>query len=663
MMRTFRFALVLCGLYAAPFCAAAATAAPTFQLSDLRRLVHPSEPAISSDGKRVAVVVSTAGSEGDEPPQELDLIDIATGARRALIDGRKQLSMPRWSPDSSRIAFLAEDAQTKQTQVFVIAASGGEATRVTAAAMGVDSWRFSPDGTRIAYIAEDDAPDPDEEKKRGEPFRVTDNDFLVRSRRTPWHLWIVPSTGGPARRLTQGDDFSLSTDHQDSAPEPEWSRDGKRIVFTRFPNPYWAQSYKSTIASVGIDDGKLDAIISDEGVSDPGYAPNGSTLAFVRPRNGDPDNGNAVYVSMAGKTRDATQSLARHVDDFAWLPRSDALLLAVPDGTQRSLWLQPLSGSARKLDLGEVQAHAPLTVSNNGTVVFIGSTTAHPDELYVLDTFKSKPRRLTHLNAFVDGLVLGRTASVQWQGPDGLREDGVLTYPANYVAGKKYPLVLNVHGGPADASTLGFSALPQLLAAQGFAVFEPNYRGSNNLGDAYQHAIVRDTVAGPGKDILAGLATVEKLGLVDETRIGIGGWSYGGTMTTWLTTQSSIWKAAVAGAALNDWVMDYTISYYGEGDTHYFGGSPWTSDTYDIWREQSPIAHVRNVRTPTLILGNVGDPDVPIVNSYEWYHALRDNGVPVEFYAYPVDSHMPRGIAQTTDVSRRWVEWMVRYLK
>ena len=133
-------------------------------------------------------------------------------------------------------------------------------------------------------------------------------------------------------------------------------------------------------------------------------------------------------------------------------------------------------------------------------------------------------------------------------------------------------------------------------------------------------------------------------------------------MTTWLTTQSSIWKAAVAGAALNDWVMDYTISYYGQGDTHYFGGSPWTPDAYHIWREQSPITHVRNVKTPTLILANVGDPDVPIVNSYEWHRALRDNGVPVEFHAYPVDSHMPRSVAQNMDVARRWVEWMVQHL-
>ncbi|KAJ0336690.1 hypothetical protein COL154_014343, partial [Colletotrichum chrysophilum] len=124
-----------------------------------------------------------------------------------------------------------------------------------------------------------------------------------------------------------------------------------------------------------------------------------------------------------------------------------------------------------------------------------------------------------------------------------------------------------------------------------------------------------------------------------------------------------VWKAAVAGAALTDWVMDYTIAYYQMGDTYFFGSTPWTDAGWDIWRQQSPITHVRNVKTPTLIMGDVGDPNVPLVNSYAWYHGLRDNGVTVEFWAYPVDTHHPGDIVQATDVYRRWVGWMKRYLR
>jgi dipeptidyl aminopeptidase/acylaminoacyl peptidase len=202
-----------------------------------------------------------------------------------------------------------------------------------------------------------------------------------------------------------------------------------------------------------------------------------------------------------------------------------------------------------------------------------------------------------------------------------------------------------------------------LLAAAGFIVFQPNYRGSNNLGDAYQHAIFRDTGAGPGNDVMAGLSAVQKLGIVDRNRIGVSGWSYGGYMTTWLTGHSHIWKAAVAGAALTDWVMDYTLAYYQEGDTYFFGGSPWNVKYRDIWRNQSPITYAGNVTAPTLVMGDVGDPNVPLLNSYEWYHALRDGGVEVEFYAYPVDTHFPRDVVRTTDVYRRWVSWMTTHLK
>ena len=201
------------------------------------------------------------------------------------------------------------------------------------------------------------------------------------------------------------------------------------------------------------------------------------------------------------------------------------------------------------------------------------------------------------------------------------------------------------------------------MAAAGFVVFQPNYRGSINLGDAYQHAIYRDTGDGPGKDVMAGLSAVEKLGFVDESRIGVTGWSYGGYMTTWLTGHYDVWKAAVSGAALTDWVMDYTISYYQKGDLYFFGGSPWSKKYHDIWRAQSPIAYAHNVKAPTLIMGDVGDPNVPLVNSYEWYHALKDNGVEVKFYAYPADTHFPHDIVRTTDVYKRWVGWMIQHLK
>jgi dipeptidyl aminopeptidase/acylaminoacyl peptidase len=615
---------------------------------------------------------------------EIDIVDAANGARRGITWKRTGIASPKWSEDGSRLAFLAEDSapkalpntspdsnskddadkdsEEKQAQVFVMPMNGGDPIRVTEAKHGVEEFAWSPDGKQIAFVTADEAVNAKAIKEHDDAFQVTDNNFLIRAALTPWHLWVVPSSGGAAKRLTQGT-FSLQTDQRDSAPVPEWSHDGRSIVFTRFPGPYWGTSFRSVIAAVDAVGGETRTLVSSEGSTTALYAPASDVLAFNRSRDGDQNNGGAVYVMINGVSRDVTQAQARNFNTHAWLPGGKALLLEGDDGTVSALWQQPLQGAAKKLDLGDVQASPDLSVSKTGAVAFVGSTAMHPSELYVMDSANAKPRRLTNFNAFIDGVTLGRTESIEWQGPNGFLEDGALTYPAGYQRGQKYPLVLLIHGGPESASTVKFSPLPQLLAAAGFLVFQPNYRGSTNLGDAYQHAIFRDTGAGPGNDVMAGVAAVERLGIVDQDRVGVSGWSYGGYMTAWLTGHYPLWKAAVSGAALTDWVMDYTVAYYQEGDAYFFGGSPWTAKYRGIWREQSPINYAQNVTAPTLIMGDVGDPNVPLVNSYEWYHALRDAGVEVEFYAYPADTHFPKDIVRTTDVYRRWVAWMSRRLK
>jgi len=658
-LRACALVVFVASIAAVPLASAAAT---PFQLDDLQRLVKLSDPQLSPDGKSVAVMVITPVWKTDKHDTRIEVVAVASGAKHTLTYDREDVSSPRWSPDGTRLAFLAKDDKTKQSQIYVMPMAGGDAQRITDTKEGVGEFTWSPDGRRIAYITQDPAINEKAIKAHDKAFRVTDGNFLLRKTLAPWHLWVVAATGGTATRLTRGD-YSLQTDQEGATPLV-WSHDGKAIVFTKFPGPYWGPSFRSVIAQVAADGkGKPRTVVEEHGAGDFAYAPRGGAFAFLRMRNGDQNNGNAVYVGGRGATRDATAALARNFNAYAWLPRGDALLLQGELGTRSALWVQPLQGAARVLDLGDVLPGNDLSVAKNGEIAFVGSTKAHPDELYVMASANAKPRRLTDVNAFVDKLDLGRTEPVQWKGDDGLDEDGVLTYPVGYRKGTKYPLVLVIHGGPEGASTVRFSQLPQLLAAAGFLVFQPNYRGSINLGDAYQHAIYRDTGEGPGKDVMAGLAAVEKLGIVDKDRIGVSGWSYGGYMTTWLSGHYDVWKAAVSGAALTDWVMDYTVAYYQMGDVYFFGSTPWSAKGWDIWRQQSPITYARNVKAPTLIMGDVGDPNVPLLNSYEWYHALRDNGVPVEFWAYPADTHFPGDIVQQTDVYRRWVDWMKDHLK
>ena len=618
------------------------------------------------------MVVSTPDWNADQAKRKIDLVNVANRERRTLIADRASLSSPRWSPDGTRLAFLAKDAKTKAVQIFVLPMTGGDALRVTDNQQGVDDYSWSPDGKNIAFVAQDPPLDADAIKAHNKVFRVTDGHFLLTKDVAPWHLWVVPAAGGEARQLTEGE-FSLGTD-SGSTTTPAWSRDGTRIAFTKFPNAYWAQSFRSVIAEVNVASGHMRSLVSAQGAEDFKFAPADGGYAFVRARGGDQNNGNALYVHADGKTLDATAALARNFSNYLWMPDGRTLIAAGGLGAHTVLWEQPLSGKARLLDLGDAEANnglgittgsdtTSMSVSRTGAIAFIGTTSMHPSELYVLDSVNAKPRRLTDVNAFVDQLDLGRTESIGWTSPDGFHEDGVLTYPVGYERGRKYPLVLVIHGGPMMYSNVGFQRLAQLLSTAGFLVFQPNYRGSTNLGDAYEHSMYRDTGDGPGKDVMAGLAAVEKLGIVDEDRIGVSGWSYGGFLTAWLTSHYDIWKAAVAGAPLTDWLMDYSLSYYQEGDEYFFGSSPWTDAGWKIWREQSPINYVRNVKAPTLIMGDVMDSNVPLANAMEWYHGLRDNGVPVEFYAYPETSHVPHDIVQITDMYRRWIGWMKKYLQ
>ena len=242
--------------------------------------------------------------------------------------------------------------------------------------------------------------------------------------------------------------------------------------------------------------------------------------------------------------RDIRASIDRNVTAAVWAKNAEALWLQGQAVTDDMLWYVPLVGAPKAAALGAVGPVILGNTAQNGAIVFVGASASHPQELYIVASPSSPPLQLTNDNDFVSSIQLGKTVSVQWQN-DGYHEDGVLTYPPGYKSGKKYPLVLYIHEGPQEASTRSWDGQRQLFASHGYLVFQPNYRGSTNLGDRYQHAIFRDTGAGPGRDVMAGIEAVKHLGVVDSTRIAVSGWSYGGFMTSWLIGHYHVWKAAV----------------------------------------------------------------------------------------------------------------------
>jgi dipeptidyl aminopeptidase/acylaminoacyl peptidase len=652
------------------------------QLEDLTKIVTVSDPQISPDGKSIVCVVSRQNFDEDRSDGELVLIDVASGGQRVLTYDRKGIGSPRWSPSGDRLAFVAvvpyvkgkKDDTTKRgdsPQVFVLPMSGGDAKKITNAPNGVEQFAWRPNGMDIAYVTSDEQANQKEIEKHNDSFEVGDNDYLASGAPTSSHIWLVSAEGEKTKRLTSGP-WSLPKSAPPSSPASpiSWTPDGKSLTFTRQEQPHFGDADLTTLQILNVESGEIRKLTSHEKFESFGlFSPDGSQLAYWYPRDSDPNNVNEIFVTSAGGGNgiDLTRDIDRNLQRAIWMPDGQSLLVGGHDGTQVSLWLQPLKGKARKLSLGDVNPAwlfwIDAAVGPQGEIAFTGSTASHPSELYYMASANDAPKRLTNFNREMAEVKFGKVEHFDWQGPDGFREDGVLVYPPDFSKDKKYPLVLLVHGGPTAASTSVFGGPAHLMAARDYIIFQPNYRGSDNLGNAYQRAIYNDAGDGPGRDVMAGIEAVKKLGFIDETKIAVTGWSYGGYMTSWLIGHYHIWRTAVTGASVTDLNQQYNLSDGNVGGRYSFKGSPWTGTNMKDYLAQSPIAFASQIRTPTLILSDTGDARVPVTQSYQLFHAMKDNGVTVKFVAYPVGGHFPGDPVRSRDVYSRWIGWLDQYLK
>ena len=639
------------------------------------RIVRVADPQIAPDGRSIVMTVSRANFEDNRYDADLVRVDIGTGKTKTITSGRRGVGQPRWSPSGDRLGFLAQapgaPGHEPKPQVFILPMDGGDARRVTDAPNGVQHFAWSPDGATIAFATADEAEKRTGIERHNRSFEIGNDDFLIQAAPLPTHIWLVPSDGSaPARRLTSGS-WSLPTSFPPGPPASplSWSPDGKSIAFTRVETPHSGDFDGSRVHLIDVASGAVRALTGrPKFEAHPVFSPDGSRIAFWRPRDGESSNVNEIHLApvTGGAGASVTSSIDRHMARALWMADGSSLLVGANDGTKVSLWVQPLSGPPRKLALGDVSPSSSfwvdLTVGKDGSVAFVGTTANRPAELYYLSSATATPKRLTDLNAATASLTLGRTEVIEWQS-EGFRHNGILTYPPDYQQGRKYPLVLVIHGGPRAASLETFAAQAQLFAARGWVIFQPNYRGSDQLGQAYQHAIVNDAGAGPGRDVMAGVAAVKALGIVDESRIAVTGWSYGGYMTTWLIgNYPEGWRVAMAGAPVTDNLDQYNLGDGNVRRAYAFGGSPWTSaDRMKAFMDQSPITYASRIRTPTLIMQNMGDYRVTPTQAFKLYHALKDNGVETKFIGYPLPGHNAADPVHQRDVQRRWMEWVAQH--
>lgn len=344
------------------------------------------------------------------------------------------------------------------------------------------------------------------------------------------------------------------------------------------------------------------------------------------------------------------------------------MLAAANDRTTVGLWEIPLDGEPRRIELGDLVLSGAFgydyAMGPDGSLAFIASTADRPGELYHMSSLDAEPRRLTDYNGWIGEYALGSAERMTWES-DEFAADGVVIHPPNFDPERSHPLVLYIHGGPMSASKRSFDALGQLMAARGWVVFRPNYRGSDNLGDAFQRAIVGDAGAGPGRDVMAGVDQLLERPYVDGSRMAVTGWSYGGYMTTWLAgNYPDRWRAAMAGAAVTDLADQYNLADFNQNMRYGMeGASPWTERGRRMYREQSPITYATRIRTPTLIMSATRDFRVPVTQSFKLFHALEDSGVETRFVLYPGRTHFPSDPVRSEDVYRRWLDWVEEHLE
>jgi dipeptidyl aminopeptidase/acylaminoacyl peptidase len=445
------------------------------ELADLGRIVRIADPQLSPDGKSVLAVVSRANYAQNRYDASLVIVDVASGAQRTVLTERLGLGSPRWSPKGDRIAFLSTGSSSatasevrSAAQLFTVLPTGDSVTTVTTvtnAPRGVQQYAWRPDGGAFAYATADElAPrGTDEGEKFNDSFEIGNDDYLVHAAPTPTHIWLVSVTGGAARRLTSGS-WSLPTVRPPSSPASPitWSPDGGRIAFAKVPSPHSGDFSRSTVHVIDVASGAITAPGGGERAEGyPIFSRDGKQLAFWYSRNGDAGYGRDAFVVplAGGMPRNVTQAIDRNMARTFWSADGRSLLVGANDDRRVSLWQVPLDGGSapRKLDLDGVSPNSSFWVDMSygadGAMAFVGTTPTRPAELYYMTAAGAKPRRLTDLNAEVAGRTLGRTESVDWTSPDGVKNNGTLTYPVDFDPSKTHPLVLVIHGGPRAATS------------------------------------------------------------------------------------------------------------------------------------------------------------------------------------------------------------------
>jgi dipeptidyl aminopeptidase/acylaminoacyl peptidase len=676
--RTLALALVL---LLTPLVAHAQTARRALTLDDHSRLLAVGDPQRSPDGQWVAYTVTTVDAEKDKRDTDVWMIRWDGSDQIRVTSSPDNESQPRWSPDGKYLSFVAsrgtEDEKKKGGQVWLLNRSGGEAQKLTDVKGGVSDYTWSPDSTRLAFVIKDVDPDDEPEKKDGwkrktQPPIVIDRYHFKQDRegylkRLYSHIAVFDIASKKADQITSGgaDDAN-----------PVWSPDGKLIAFRSKraqPDPDRTGNADLFVveARAGAEPRRLTA--TPEGESGrPTWSPDGSRIAALM---GDVDKFGAYDLNKlivvpanppAGSTNRPAiymASLDRAVSSPQWSADGQSISFLVQDDRTQHLARVPAespSGTPARLTNGRRSIRAPSAGSGkDGNFAVLATMPTEPPEVYAFEN--GALRKLTrHNDGLLSQLQLATTEDFSSKSADGAEVHGLIVKPAGYVAGRKYPTILQVHGGPNGQDEHAFSFDREWFAANGYVVLAINYRGSAGRGSAYQKAIFADWGHLEVVDLLGAVDEAVRQGIADPNRLGIGGWSYGGISTNYTIASDTRFKAAVSGAGSSLWFGMYGIDQYSiQYDTEM--GQPWKAK--DLWIKLSyPFFNVEKIKTPTLFLGGEKDFNVPIAGGEQMYQALKSLGVETQLVIYPGQFHGLTIPSYERDRLQRYVDWYNKHL-
>jgi len=633
MKITFALLTLLAASYPVP-------AADKLTIEKAMQLREPSDLQFSPDGQRVALTLQEPG--GDKPVvRHVWVYDLARGELRQWTSSAKSESMPRWSPDGQALGFLSDRGDSEQ--IWLLPVTGGEAVKLTGGKNAVESFKWSRDGKRIAYLASE-AKTADEEKKQ----REQDDARVIDVDRKPVRAWTIDVATKASRRITSGP-WDLR--------EIEWLPDQKRLLAVATDRP--ADDRRTErLFRVALEDGRMEEILAPAGpFSKIQVNPRGDSVAYVAsPADGPTSQDLFVLPLNTGMDTRTPQNLTggstdRPVLSFQWM--KDGRIAALFQNGFHSE-LDAAGEKKRKLVTADSLDVSQFAVSPAGTVAYVAESSAVLPELFV------EGKVVSHFNDGFAGVALRKAEIYTYQSFDGTPIEAALIRGADSVAGQPQPVMVLIHGGPAGAWRNRFDALTQLLAAHGYTVMLPNIRGSMGYGQKFLASNRGDWGGGDYQDVMAGVDDLVKRGIADPKRLGIGGWSYGGYMAEWAITQTDRFRFAISGAGMADLATEFGTEAHSAGDEWYYG-VPYENPAG--FQKSSPIAFIRNARTPTLILQGEADTTDPISQSQMLYRGLKRYGVPAEFVVYPREPHGLHEPKHIADRYRRSLEWADKYLK